>query len=123
MEHLSPHGIAFVALQVLIVIALHWGLVRWHRGPGHEPTPIPHQEADRSGRKRSAHALPLVVGLGFVVWTLVLRIQPARQGGDPFAYTLGIFDGVSGTGIATLVLVHVLLSRRRHTTLREAADR
>ncbi len=116
MEHLSPHGLVFVALQALIVLALHWALHRWHDDPAGKARIEPGKTDESGSRRRFFHAVPLLFGLGFIAWTVVLRVQPSRQGGDPFAYTLGIFDGVSLAGITTLVLAHLLLHRRQRSS-------
>jgi hypothetical protein len=100
MEHVSLHGLAFAGLQLVIVLALHWALWRWH-------------DPKRAGPRtpRTQHAIPMLVGLGFIAWYLLLRTRPAARGGDPFEFTLGIFDGISIAGITTLVLVHMMLTK------------
>ncbi len=124
MEHLSPHGFAFVILQLVIVLALHWALFKWHVRVTPK-RPIPRQTGAPPGprRPRSAHAIPMLAALGFVAWYLVLRIQPSRMGGDSFAYSLGVFDGVSVAGLASLVLVHILFSLRNTTDVQKEQDR
>jgi hypothetical protein len=89
VEHLSPHGLLFVGLQVLVVVALAIVVARRHRAHGGRP-----------------HGFVALLCLLFVAWYGLLRVQPFRMGGDPFAYTLGIFDGVSIMGIVLLLILH-----------------
>lgn len=105
MEHVSLHGLAFAGLQWLIVMALHWGIWRWHVGA------LDAEGVQRRSR-RALHGIPLLVGLGFVAWYIVLRTRPIERGADPFVYSLGVFDGVSLAGLGSLVLLHFLLVRR-----------
>lgn len=124
MEHLSPHGLAFVALQLVIVLAFHWALFKWHgRLTPKRPAPRVAGAPPGPDRPRSAHAIPMLAGLGFVAWYLVLRIQPARMGGDSFAYSLGVFDGVSVAGLLSLVLMHTLLTLRGATDVQKGQER
>lgn len=124
MEHISPHGFVFVALQLAIVLALHWGLFKWHsRATPKRPVERVAGAPPAADRVRSAHAIPMLAGLGFVAWYLVLRIQPARMGGDSFAYSLGVFDGVSITGLSSLVLLHTLFSWRDSRSMQKEQER
>jgi hypothetical protein len=98
VEHLSPHGLLFVALQLVVVVVLALLVVRHH--------------ARHAGAHAfRLHGLPLMLVALFALWYGVLRVQPARMGGDPFAYSLGIFDGVTLAGVVFLLLLHVVLVR------------
>lgn len=104
----------FALLQLVIVLVLHWALYRWHRGPGRALSHTQEKGPRGTGRERSpraVHAVPILVGLGFVAWYLLLRTRPAAMGGDPFAFTLGVFDGISLAGITSLALMHLVLTR------------
>lgn len=86
---ISPHGLIIALLQLAALIGLLAAARRW--------------EQAYVAREISTRWIRPLLAVVLVAEYAILRVQPIRMGGDPFAYTLGIFDAF--TFFALLVLL------------------
>ena len=96
-EHLSPHGLVFVALQVVFIL----GIVVVDRR-----IRVKRAAAGRA----STWTLPAREVALVLAEYAFLRVQPALMGGDAWHYTLGIFDGVTLMGILLILIHHTAMT-------------
>lgn len=101
MLHLS-HGWIFVALMLGLVLGNVWLDGRIRRRMHHQGRPV-------------TLIVPAIETLVFLAIYAALRIQPARMGGDPFHFVLGVFDGITVMGAILPFLVHRLRHEPRQT--------